>query len=374
MERTDTARRRNRRYFTLVLAVVVLIGGWSAFWFYAADQAQKAIAGWRAREAKAGRVYTCGQQTLRGFPFRIEVDCAPFTAAFTSGGVPFKVTLQRALMVGQIYQPGLLIGEFQGPLAFAEAGKPPSLTANWQLAQSSIAGTPAAPERVALVFDKLTVSGLNGGTQQTLFDAAHAEIHGRLVGGSVSDKPVVELALSARQAVLPALGPAAAKPGDGEIVATLKGLKDFSPKPWAARMREIQAAGGTIDIGKARLQQGNTIAAGSGTLSLNPQGYLQGELTTTVAGLANFLNAIGADMAVKKSPAMDKVAGFLDRLAPGLGNVAREQAGSHITFGIKAIEGNATLEGKPAVTLPLRFDSGAVSLGPIPLGRTPSLF
>ena len=108
-----------------------------------------------------------------------------------------------------------------------------------------------------------------------------------------------------------------------------------------------------IDIGKARLQQGDTIAAGSGKLSLNAQGYLQGQMMVTVAGLEHFLNAIGADMAVKKSPEMDKVAGFLDRLAPGLGNVAREQAGAHITFGIKAIEGNATLEGKPAVTLPL---------------------
>ena len=375
MERTDTARRRNRRYLTMVLAVAVLIGGWSAFWFYAANEAQKAIAGWRAREAKAGRVYTCGEQTLRGFPFRIEVDCAPFTAMFTSGGVAFKVTLPRGLAAAQIYQPGLLISEFQGPLVFGEAGKPPSLTANWQLAQSSVAGTPAAPERVALVFDKLTVARLDGGKQEPLFNAAHAEFHGRLVGGTVSDKPVVELALSAKQAVLPALATAArAKPGDGEIVATLKGLKDFAPKPWAARFREIQAAGGTIDISKARLQQGDTIAAGSGTLSLNPQGYLQGQLTTTVAGLADFLNAIGADMAVKKSPEMDKVAGFLDRLAPGLGNVAREQAGAHITFGIKAIEGNATLEGKPAVTLPLRFDNGAVSLGPIPLGHTPSLF
>ena len=107
---------------------------------------------------------------------------------------------------------------------------------------------------------------------------------------------------------------------------------------------------------------------------MDAQGYLQGTLNVTASGLEHFLNAIGADMAVKNSPEMDKVAGFLDRLAPGFGNVAREQAGAHITFGIKAIEGNATLEGKPAVTLPLRFDNGAVSLGPIPLGRTPSLF
>lgn len=374
MQQNDNARRRNRRYLTLVLLVIVAAGGWSAFWFYAARAAQQAIDGWRAREALAGRVYTCGDERLRGFPFRIEVTCAPAAAAFESGGVPFKVDLKAALVVAQIYQPGLLISELQGPLTVAEAGKPPEFLATWTLAQSSVAGTPTAPKRVAIVFDRPALARLDGGSQVDLLKAEHAEIHGRLVGGTVWAKPVIEVALSMKQASSPLLPAGAAKPVDGEIVATLKGLKDFSPKPWAARLREIQAAGGSIEITRARLAQGETLAVGAGKLSLSAEGYLQGTLTVTAAGLAPFLNAIGADMAVKNSPAMDKVAGFLDRLAPGLGNVAREQAGSRVTFGIKAIEGNATLEGKPAVTLPLTFNNGAVSLGMIPLGRTPKLF
>ncbi len=374
MPKNDSARRRNRRYIILVALVAVLCGGWSAFWFFAAGQAQKAIAGWRAREALAGRVYTCGEQTLRGFPFRIEVDCAPAAAVFTSGGIKLKVEIKAALVAAQIYQPGLLISELQGPLTFGEAGKPPEIVANWNQAVSSVAGNPVAPKRVAVVFDKPVVARINGDKQEKMLSAEHAEIHGRLVGGSVTDNPVIEIALSMKQASLPTVHAAAAKPVDGEIVATLRGLKDFSPKPWPARFREIQKAGGFITIERARAQQGETLAVGSGKLSLNAQGYLQGKLTVTAAGLEHFLNAIGADMAVKNSPEMDKVAGFLDRLAPGLGNVAREQAGAHITFGIKAIEGDSKLEGKPAVTLPLTFDNGAVSLGVIPLGRTPSLF
>jgi hypothetical protein len=34
----------------------------------------------------------------------------------------------------------------------------------------------------------------------------------------------------------------------------------------------------------------------------------------------------------------------------------------------------AELEGKRAVMLPLRFDDGLVSLGPLKIGMTPSLF
>ena len=371
----DGARRRNRRYISLVVLVVLLCGGWSAFWYVAAGQAQKAIAGWRAREALAGRVYTCGQESLRGFPFRIEVDCARVSAAFKSGGVPFKVETGRALVAAQIYQPGLLISEFQGPLTFGEAGKPPSLVATWKLAQSSVAGTPAAPERVALVFDKPVVARMDG-------ERAGRSAQGRAPGNPrpAGRRRGVGQAGDRGRAVDEA-GVAAAGARRGRCAGGRRDRGDAQgPEGFLA-----QAVGGALprNPGRRRLhrdqsargsQQGDTVAVGAGQLSLTAQGYLQGTLTVTASGLEHFLNAIGADMAVKNSPEMDKVAGFLDRLAPGLGNVAREQAGAHITFGIKAIEGNSTLEGKPAVTLPLTFNNGAVSLGPIPLGRTPSLF
>ena len=161
---------------------------------------------------------------------------------------------------------------------------------------------------------------------------------------------------------------------DADITAVLRGLKDFAPKPWPARFRELQAAGGGIDIAQARVQQGETIAVGSGKLSLSPNGRLDGELRVTVAGVEAFLNSIGAQQTVQASPKMDKIAGALDRLAPGLGDVARQQAGNTISLGINLMGEQTTLEGKRAVTLPLRFSDGAVFLGPVPIGNTPALF
>ncbi len=374
MATSQSVRRRKRRFIGLIVVLLALAGGWSAFWFYAAHQAEQRIADWRAREAKAGRVYTCGRQTLAGFPFRVEVDCAPAAVRFKSGGVPVTVETKRSIVVAQIYSPDLLIAEVTGPLTVAEAGKAPELVANWKEAYASVGGNPLAPQRVAIVLDNPTLARADGGAQETLLKADHMEIHGRIVGGSVWHKPVVELALSMKQAALPVVHAAAAAPVDGEIVATLNGLDDFTPKPWPERFREIQKNGGSIEITRSRLTQGQTLAVGAGTLSLTPDGYLQGKLTVTAAGLEHFLNAIGAGMTVQKSPEMDKVAGFLDKLSPGLGDVARQQVGSHLSFGVKAIEGNSKLEGKPAVTLPLNFDRGAVSLGPIPLGQTPKLF
>ena len=61
-------------------------------------------------------------------------------------------------------------------------------------------------------------------------------------------------------------------------------------------------------------------------------------------------------------------------MIPGLGRLARRNAAPGIAAGLGVIGQSTTLEGRPAVTLPLRFADGEVSLGPIPLGRLPPLF
>jgi hypothetical protein len=136
----------------------------------------------------------------------------------------------------------------------------------------------------------------------------------------------------------------------------------------------MRSAGGRIDITQARVQQGDILAVGGGSLSLNGNGRLEGQLRVTVAGLDQFLAAIGVQQRVQASPGMDKLVGALDRLAPGLGDVARQQAGANISLGINMLGEQTTLEGKRAVALPLRFSDGAVFLGPIPIGNTPALF
>ena len=370
----QSRRRTGLRYAILVFIVVALIAGWSGFWKFAADKAQSAVEGWRAREARAGRIYSCGSQNVGGYPFRIEVDCDRASALLSSSHPPVELKTRNLVVVAQVYQPGLLVSEFRGPLTVGEPGKPPELVAEWKLAQSSVRGTPSAPERGSLVFDQPAVDRVNGDMRQNVLRAKHVEIHGRMAEGSAANRPVIEVALQLDQASAATLHPAAAQPFDATVTALLRGLNDFSPKPWPVRFREVQAAGGRIDITKARVHQGEILAVGTGSLSLNDNGRLEGELRVTIAGLEQFLAAIGAQQKVQTSPNMEKLVGVLDRLAPGLGDVARQQAGANISLGINLLGEQTTLEGKRAVTLPLRFNDGAVSLGPVPIGNTPALF
>ena len=373
--RSRSARLRKRRYIGTLILFLALVGGWSYLWYYATGKAEVAIDGWRAREAKAGRIYTCGSQSIGGYPFRIEVTCDKAAAVFRSNQPPVEIKTSSILVAAELYQPTLLISDFYGPLTIADLGHAPNIIVNWKLAQSSVRGTPSAPERISLVFDQPVVERINGNNRQSVLKAQHIEVHGRLAGGSVTNNPIIETVLRLRAAAAPELHPAAAMPIDADITTLLRGLNDFSPKPWSARFRELQAVDGRVDITQARVQQGDTIAVGDGTLSLNTSGRLQGQLRVTVANIEPFLAAVGTPQVVQNSPDMDRLSGALDRLLPGLGNVARQQAtSSNLSRGINLLGEQTTLEGKRAVTLPLRFDDGSVFLGPIWIGNTPAMF
>jgi hypothetical protein len=340
------SRSRTRQYVVLVLAIVLMAGGWVAFWKYAADAAHENIENWRAREARAGRVLTCGSQEIGGFPFRFELKCDSASAVLGSGQIPVELKAANVHVAAQVYQPTLLIGEFTGPLTIGDPGRPPAYTANWKLAQSSVSGLPEAPRRISLVLSEPVITRAEPAGQ--VARAEHIEVHGRLAEGSVSDRPVIEVAFEAKRLETAEGGPLLATATDGSMDAVLRGLHDFSPKPWPARFREIQQAGGRIEIRKMRLQQGDTVAIGGGNLAINPEGRVEGQLSLTVAGLDAFVN----------------------RMAAATG----QRVSVSISLGLGLLAGSKQVEGKPAIAIPLKVTNGAMMLGPLKIGQIPPLF
>ena len=61
----------------------------------------------------------------------------------------------------------------------------------------------------------------------------------------------------------------------------------------------------------------------------------------------------------------------LDRLIPGLGGIARQNAAPGL---VAALGQKTVLEGKPAVAFPVRFADGTVFLGPFQVGVVPPVF
>jgi hypothetical protein len=260
-------------------------------------------------------------------------------------------------------------------LTIAERGQAANASANWRHAQTLVHGLPTSPEAVSIVLDEPVVDRAPSG--EHLFRAVRLELDGRLISGTARSNPVIEMVLKLAAASAPYWHPAAATPVDADITLVLRGLSDFSPKPWPERFRALQAAGGHIEVTKARVKQGDTVAAANGVLGLSPAGRLDGQLRLTVANLETFLPTLGLDRMLAPeaaSPQINRAFGALDRIMPGLGNVARQNAGPAIVAGINIVGQPSELEGRRAVTLPLRFTDGAVSLGPLLLGYTPPLF
>jgi hypothetical protein len=370
-------RRRSARWLYLTLAVIIVVGGWVAFWFYAADRANQAIAGWLEREARVGRVYSCGSQSLGGFPFRIEVRCTQAGVELRQMQPAMSVRMGDILIAAQIYQPTLLIGEWSAPLTVSELGQSPRMSANWTLMQTSVRGRPRAPERISVVLDNPSLDQLTGGAPDRVASAKHTEIHARMASGSMQDRPVIDIAVRAAALVAPVIHPVISQPTDADIDLTLRGMKDLSAKPWPVRFREIQEAGGKIEVKTARIAQGEWLATGSGALGLTANGRLDGEIRVTIAGLEKLLQQIGVEYLSRPGAGSDKLnSAFnaLDKIAPGLGNIARDRAAPALAAGA-AFLGQATeLEGRKAVALPLRFEDGKVYLGPLKVAETQPLF
>ena len=389
-------RRPLWRLFIMPVLLLIAAAAWSVFWFYAASQAEVTADAWRAQEAKSGRVYDCAERSVAGFPFRLEVRCDGASVSLQSQTAEQAATqaaitakLGEILVVAQVYDPKLLIAEFTAPATISERGQPPSMVVNWSKARSSVAGLPAVPQRISLVFDDASIDRINGPVQAPLARAKHIELHGRFVEGSPVDHPVIETVLQIAAGSVQGLHPLLAEPFDAEVRTMLSGLKDFSPKPWPVRFREIQAAGGHVEIVQSRVQQGDLIAVAAGPLGLGADGRLDGELQMTVAGIEKVIPALGIEKMLDEGvpqATLDRVApgvktqdvnnllGALDRAIPGLGKVVKQNANVGVAAGINALGKETVLEGKKARAFPLRFVDGAVFLGPLKVGQIPPLF
>ena len=185
---------------------------------------------------------------------------------------------------------------------------------NWSKARSSVVGLPAIPQRASIVFDDPAIDRVNGSVQTPLARARHVELHGRLADGSPPDQPVIETVLQIAGGSVQDLHPLLAQPFDADMRALLSGLQDLSPKPWPQRFREIQAAGGHVEIVQSRIEQGDLIAVAAGTLGLTANGRLDGELQMTVAGLEKVIPALGIEKMLDEGVPQ----ATLDSVAPGV--------------------------------------------------------
>jgi len=384
-------RRAGRRWprpllILAPIAIIIALGlAWTWLWYYAAAFADAELSGWVEREATAGRIYGCTAQTISGFPLRIAAHCSDPVAEIRNSQPQFAVRAQDLTFSAEVYHPTLLTGEVTGPLTLAESDKPPVLRANWSRARVRVHGRPPDPDDVAFILEgprlERAGAGAGGGNGAVLFAAKHADLQGRIVSGSARDNPVIETVLHLAAATAPTLHPLAAEPIELELDATLRGFKDLAPKTWAEHFREMQAAGGGIDVKFLRVARSDAVVVGQGTLGINAHGKLDGLISVAVVGIEHIVPLLGVDKMIGRG--IDRLAGSdsasqglnaLDKLVPGLGGALRDSANGGLIDNLKKMGQPTEIDKKPAIVLPLRFSDGLIYLGIVPVGEVPPLF
>jgi hypothetical protein len=384
VRRRSAAPRRRRLWpFFAPVAIVILISlGWTWGWYYAASMADRALSAWVDREAAMGRVYACGAQNIGGFPFSIVTQCDKVAAAFNSNKPPFDVRAADVTFSAQVFRPTLLRGDITGPVTLADPGQPPIFVANWSHAQISLLGLPPDPEGVSVRLTEPRLDRVAGPGTGLIFQADRVAFDGRIVQGTARSNPVIEATGHFSSVTAPTFHPLLAEPLQGDIDAVLRGFQDFSAKPWPELFREMQAANGGIEIRSFRIERPDAIVVGTGVLTVNEHGKLDGIIHVAVAGIENIVPLLQIDQLIGQG--LDRLTGgsgspaqglnVLDRLMPGLSGVVRENATSSVIDNIKKMGQPTEIDKKPAIALPLRVNDGVISVGIIPVGVLPPLF
>ncbi len=282
----EPQKGRPRLWLYLPYAVVaLLVVGWAGFWFTVKSRVAAGLDQEIAREAAAGRKWSCANRSIAGFPFRIEVKCSNLALARDADPSAPSLTSGPVLAVAQIYSPGHIIAESAGPFtATWPNGRKASLV--WDLAQISLKQASGQLERLSLVSDKpvLTLSGFETGDGTSR--AQRFEAHARPSPGRAGDA-ALDLALSFDALQMPMLDQLFSNPQPAELKletsisqspALAGGVTPVTVEAW-------RVAGGALDFGLISLAKGPATFEGQGRLELDEFRRIKGRLDGAQSGI-----------------------------------------------------------------------------------------
>lgn len=352
---TQRTRTSRWRIFLPTVVLMLLFAGLGAFWAYAAWRTGTSVDAWLAREARLGRIWTCPDRQIGGFPFRLELSCAKPGFVGKAGGRALTGELGRVHAVAQLQDPNHVIVEAEGPLVVSDdAGG--RLALEWELLQGSIqnqAGSPLGAIAVEATKPRLSLAGFGLASLEATGDMV--DFHMRRTPGRPDEESAYDLASRATQLRLPPadqwLGDAS--PIDMDAVATVTQAEPLTGAPPAAELERWRLAGGKVQFGKVMVSKGAKRLDATGVVALDELHRPQGRLDVSVAGLDDLLQQFG-----------------LSPRAANIGGLIAGVLGGRVP---KTPAPDATA-GPGGVVLPLRLDNGKAYLGPLAVARLAPLY
>nr|WP_246225451.1 DUF2125 domain-containing protein [Pseudochelatococcus lubricantis] len=295
-----TARRRSRLGLFLPVAfLVVLLAGWSAFWFVARARVHDAITIWLAQEAEQQRKWSCPDRSIGGFPFRFEVRCTNLLFVGTTPAGAVTGSVAQFVAVAQVYKPNHVIVEATGPLVADPQDGGERLTLNWQSFDASAIFTGNRLDRFSVVVEGPTAHMGDGTSEHPdgieLLRAGSWQSHLRIDPERPPEEHAYDIAFTLREARIPALDALVGTQDRANIVfqGAITEAAPFTAKAPSVELERWRAAGGRLEIEELSAAKGPQRMQAQGRFSVDEQHRPQGYIDASIAGLDGLLGRFG---------------------------------------------------------------------------------
>ena len=288
-------RRSPMRLFLPAMALGVAFAGLSVFWLWASWRVGNEIDAWLAAEAAHGRVWTCPDRIVGGYPFRIEVICENPTFAGRAEGRDVTGGLKQVHAAAQVYSPNHVIVEAAGPLAVQDsAGGRVDL--DWTIAQASIRMIVDRPpiERISLVLTEPRLAAAVPGFEPVEAKASMADFHLRPSPGRTAEAAwdvasrITDLEAPRLDAVLGGQDKA-----NMDFVATVTQAETLRGGGGVQDLEAWRQAGGQVQVDTLSLERGAQALAAAGALHVDEGRRPAGRFDVTITGLDQVLASFG---------------------------------------------------------------------------------
>jgi hypothetical protein len=326
-------------------ALLVVWGGYTAFWFLVARRIETAILDW-ARSQRADRIDASWQKIrVSGYPvaFRVDLD----SAALRDGAVTPSPEFHISVLSGTARPWNLADWQIAAPEGFTT--------------ELAAAGRRSPAKLIARTADGLTSIESDGGWKMWLdlkdvTVEVSAQIRVSSARATVSvppglprghNEPAIGLAVDASQINLPlAVGPLGDTIDELDFAATVKGA--IPSGKLADAVAAWRDAGGKIELDNLRLKWGALDATATGTIALDQELQPTGGFSGAIQGYDQILTALVQNGQMRATDA-------------GLARIA-------LTLLAKAGP-----DGKPEIRTAFTIQNGQMFLGPAKLGRLPRI-
>lgn len=274
----------------LYLPPAILLTGalaWCGFWFYSAHLTQTALADLRSNEAAKGRMWTCADQRIAGFPFRIELHCASVLLDASPDGRPARLRTGALHAATQLYSPKLLLADVDGPMILETEGT--TTSAAWDTMRVSVRFS-GKLDRLSLVMTNPRAEGEASSNM-----AKSAEFHVRLDPARPVEDRAVDLAFQVTELSSPALNDwiGSAEKLDIGIAGVATKFADLPPLGWRNALETWRTAGGSFAVESGKIAKGSLQIEAKGLLDLDASRRVQGKLDVSAKGLGPLVARFG---------------------------------------------------------------------------------